>query len=202
MNRGHCIAALLAAGAITAPASAVLNEFSLADGYSGAFATPVWTYHPNWSFGSGASGGDYVAQHGYGAGFPFGEPFGLVLRNDNPPNNFRLRYAIDAADLGDANPLAVAGNTITLGFDASGYYGSGYSSAAPMLAMGFGGTATNPGFRLAFSNNSRVMYSDPSNNLIEPTYAITNSYWNRFQLVMNFTTFTYDLSVSTTTGNT
>ncbi len=196
------ISAVLSLSAVsTSPAMAILNEFSVADGYGGAFSTPVWTYHPNWFFDSGTSGNNYVAQHGYGSGFPFAEPFGLVFRNDIPPSNFRLRYAFDAADLGGANPASVGGSTITLGWDINGFMGSGNSPVIPLLALGFGGTATSPGFRVAISNNSKIMYSDPSNNLVESTYSIGSSQWNRVSLTMDFSTFTYDLSVSTTTGN-
>ena len=192
--------ALVAAAA--APAHAILNEFSVADGYSGAFSTPVWTYHPNWSLYSGTTGSNYVAQHGYGAGFPFGEPFGLVVRNDNGgSNNFVLHYSMDPGDIGGATPSNVAGQKIIIGFDANGYYGSGNITPSPMVTLGFGGTPSNPGMQIAISNNTRFMYSDPSNNLIEsPVGLITH--WNRVQLVMDFNTFTYDLSMSSCTGNT
>jgi MYXO-CTERM domain-containing protein len=203
MNRFTTLSlALAAAAAASTPAFGILNEFSIADGYNGAFSTPVWTYHPNWSLYSGTTGSNYVAQHGYGAGFPFGEPFGLVVRNDNGgSNNFILRYNVDAGDIGGANPSNVSGQRITIGFDANGYYGSGNITPSPMVTLGFGGTPSNPGMQIALSNNTRFMYSDPSNNLIESPIGLL-TYWNRVSLTMDFNTNTYDLSMSSCTGNT
>ena len=194
--------ALAAAAFAASPAFGILNEFSVSDGYSGAFATPVWTYHPNWYFASGSSGSNYVSQHGYGSGFAVTEPFGLVFRNDNGgANTFGLRYAFDAADLAGVSPSSVAGSKITIGFDVNGYYGSGNINPVPMLVMGFGGTATNPGMRIAISNNTRFMYSDPSNNLIESPVSFL-TYWNRVELTLDFVLNTYDLKMSSCTGNT
>lgn len=203
MHRPMLSLALATVGfaAAAAPSFGILNEFSVSDGYMGAFSTPVWTYHPNWSFVSGNSGSNYVSQHGYGSGFALTEPFGLVFRNDNGgSNNWRLRYGFDPGDLGGANPSNLAGNFVTITFDVNGYFGSGNSVAAPMLVMGFGGTASAPGFRIAISNNTRWMTSDPSNNLVESPVAYM-TYWNRMSLNIDFVNQTYDLGMYACTGN-
>lgn len=206
MNRTSMLSCALAAAALvgaTPRAHAILNEFSVADGYNFPFSTPVWTYHPNWSLYSGTTGSNYVAQHGYGAGFPFGEPFGLVVRNDNGgSNNFVLHYSVDSGDIGGANPANVAGNKITIGFDMNGYYGSGNTIPSPMVTLGFGGaTPGAAGVQIAISNNTKLMYSDPSNNLVESSVGLL-TYWNRVEVALDFSTFTYDLSMSSCVGNT
>lgn len=193
--------ATLGFAAAAAPSFGILNEFSVSDGYSGAFSTPVWTYHPNWSFVSGSAGSNYVAQHGYGSGFALTEPFGLVFRNDNGgSNNWRLNYQFDPGDLGGANPSSLAGNVVTIGFDVNGFYGSTSGPGTAMVGMGFGGTSTNPAFKIAISSNTRWMYSDPSNNLIESPVGFL-THWNRMALTINFITQSYDLGMYSCTGN-
>ena len=108
---------------------------------------------------------------------------------------------MDPGDIGGANPSNVAGNKITIGFDVNGFYGSGNTIPSPMVTLGFGGTPTSPGMQIAISNNTRFMYSDPSNNLIESPVGFL-TYWNRVSLTMDFNTNTYDLSMSSCTGNT
>jgi hypothetical protein len=187
--------------ALCASATAKLNEFSVADGYQNPFSTPVWTYNPMWTFDGGTLGGNYVAQHGYGAGFPNGEPFALVIRNDNPSSAFQFSYAFEAFDLGGASPGAVGGQTVQIAWDMNGYFGTGATATAPMLVMGFGGTRSNPRMRMGFSNQNKIMYSDAANNLVESTYVMNSGWWSRVALTMNFATSTYDLSVTTMTGN-
>ena len=196
------IAALSAALCAAGSTLAKLNEFSVADGYQSPFSTPVWTYNPLWSFDGGTLGGHYVAQHGYGAGFPFGEPFGLVVRNDNgPPSAYQFSYNFEAFDLGGVSPGAVAGQRIRIDFDLNGYFGTGATTTAPMLVMAFGGTRTSPGMRLAFSNQNKYMYSNASGALVESSTLVNSGWWSRVGLTLDFATATYDLEVSTMTGN-
>jgi hypothetical protein len=190
-------AALCAAGS----AHAILNEFSIADGYSGAFSTRVWTYNPRWNFDGGTIGGNYVAQHGYGLGFPAGEPFGLVVRNDNPSSAYQFSYNFEPFDLGGVAPAAVAGQRIRVEFDLNGYFATGATATAPMLVMGFGGTRANPGFRIGFSNQNKFMYSNGANTLIESSTVLTSGWWEKVSITMDFASNTYDLDVSTMTGN-
>ncbi len=203
MKRSIALVVISVAAGMAQQAHAVLNEFSVADGYTGAFSTRVWTYNALWSFDGGNVGSNYVAQHGYGAGFPFAEPFGLVIRNDVNADNYRFSYNFVAADLGGTAPNAVAGGTITIGFDVMGVFsqGSTIANSASKLNMVFGGTRTSPGLTLGFSDSNKLMYSDAAGNLLEYSgYTLPGS-WSRVTLAMNFATSTYDLKLSSLTGN-
>lgn len=195
------IAAVAPVAGLMHPAWGILNEFSLADGYSGAFSTRVWTYHPLWSFDGGSIGNNYVAQHGYGSGFPYSEPFGLVIRNDAPPSAYAFSYQFEPADLAGINPANPAGHVITMTFDHMGTYGGGGTVGVPMFVMAFGGTRANPGFRIGWSSNARMMYSDPNNNLIESSVPGVPTQWTRIFLQMDFVNYTYDLAVGSMTGS-
>ena len=180
-------------------AAADLNQFNTSDGYMSPFATSVWTYNPLWSFDGGALGSNYVSQHGYGSGGAFAAPFGLVVRNDAPAGNFRFSYDFTSFDLGGANPNSISGpgSSVTITFDVQPVFfqNSMVNNNSPMLTMGFGGTATNPGVRLGFSDNNNLMYSDAFGNLQTHTANPIFTNWHRIALTMYFDTSTYDLVV-------
>lgn len=198
MPRHALIVSLVVACAGTG-ASADLNQFDISDGYMGAFATSVWTYHPLWSFDGGAIGGNYVSQHGYGFGGAFAAPFGLVVRNDNPAGNYRFSYDFTSFDLGGANPNSISGpgSSVTISFDVQPVFfqNSTVNNNSAMLTMGFGGTATNPGVEIGFSDNNNLMFSDAFGNLQTYTTNQLGTNWHRISLTMYFDTFTYDLTV-------
>lgn len=180
-------------------ATAQLNQFDPGDGYMGAFSTPVWTYHPQWFFDGGTVGSNYVSQHGYGSGGAFGAPFGLVVRNDSAAANYRFHYDFTPFDLGGANPNSISGPgaMVTISFDVQPVFfqNSSINNNSAMLTMGFGGTATNPGVRLGFSDGNELMYSDALGNLQTYTANQLFTSWHRISLTMHFDTSTYDLIV-------
>ena len=53
MQRFNATLFLLILAIAAGPAAAVLNEFSVADGYMSPFSTRVWTYNSLWSFDGG-----------------------------------------------------------------------------------------------------------------------------------------------------
>jgi hypothetical protein len=191
-------ASLVAICAAAAPAAAQLNQFDFSDGYMGAFATPVWTYHPQWSFSGGTVGSNYVAQHGYGVGGAFGAPFGLVVRNDTPASNYRFAYNFTPFDVGGANPAAISGpgSAVTISFDVQPVFfqNSSVNNNAAMLTMGFGGTAASPGVRIGFSDDNYLMYSDALGNFQTFGTQMNGFAWSRLALTIHFDTSTYDLS--------
>jgi hypothetical protein len=189
---------------LASPAMAILNEFSVSDGYSGAFSTRVWTYNSLWSYdGPGtAPGSNYVAQHGYGSGFATTEPFGLVIRNDSPAMNYRFSYQFEPGDLCGINPASPGGQVLDFSFDVNGWFATGQSSGQARMEMAFGGTRANPGFRIGWSDNNLMMYSDASNNFIQSSINGVPTGWTRIFIRMDFANYTYDLSVGSMTGNT
>lgn len=195
-----CGALLCAAGTA---AHAQLNEFDPADGYGFPFSTPFWTYHSQWAFDGGSQGSNYVAQHGYGSGFAFNSPYGMVVRNDSPGSNFRFSYQFIASDLGGVNPSNVSGQSITIGWDLMGQWNqfSFNANQAPKMAMAFGGTRSSPALTVAISDSNKLMYSDAFNNLIESNAYTIGGGWSRVSLTMDFVNSTYDLSISSMTGN-
>lgn len=183
---------------------AKLNEFSVADGYQDPFFTRVWTYNSLWSFDGGTIGSNYVAQHGYAGGFPFGEPFALVIRNDSQPDSYRFSYNFESSDLNGLNPSLITAGKLTMSFDVCSTVNQNSSTAdgVAMLTMGFGGTATTPGLQLGFSDSNYLMYSDSSGNLTEFTGLTLNAMgWDRVELTMDFDANTYDLSVTNLVGS-
>lgn len=201
--RSSLLACLLAF-ALATPASAKLNEFSVADGYMNPFATPVWTYNSFWTFEGGSINSNYVAQHGYGAGFPFGEPFALVVRNDNAAGSYQFRYDFEAFDLAGVNPNAPGANRIAISFDVCSVVSqnSATENNAAMLTMKFGGTRANPGVTLGFSDGNKLMYSDAFGNLLVfPGYTLNAYGWDRITLVLDFFTYTYDLTLESMSGS-
>jgi hypothetical protein len=185
-------------------ARAVLNEFSVADGYMSPFSTRVWTYNGLWSLDGGAIGNNYVAQHGYNAGFATSEPFALVVRNDSPAGNYQFSYNFVPADVAGVNPANMGGNRLTIGFDVCStvFQNSGTANNAAMLTMKFGGTAGSPGLTLGFSDSNYLMWSNGAGVLSQYTgYQLNGASWDRITLVMNFATDTYDLFVQPMTGN-
>ena len=196
--------ALLLALLMSSPAHALLNEFSNADGYMSPFSTRVWTYNPLWHFDGGTIGSNYVAQHGYNAGFAFGEPFALVVRNDSAADNYRFSYDFESADLGGLNPASIGSGKLTMSFDVCSTVAqnSGTANGSPMLTMKFGGTPTAPGLTLGFSDSNYLMWSDGGGSLNEYTgYTLNASSWDRVTLTMDFATAQYDLSVASMTGD-
>lgn len=199
--RRHTLSVSIAALTSGAVASGALNEFSVADGYMSPFATSTWTYNPFWTLESSTMNGNYVAQHGYGSGGAFAEPFGLVIRNDNPAGNYRWNYQMQSSDLGGLNPAALSGQKVALSFDSRIFASGSVADGQPMVGMAFGGTRANPAVSIGFSDSSRLMYSDASNNLTEYTgYNLASSQWSRINITFDFNTFTYDLSVDQLTG--
>lgn len=185
-------------------AAAVLNEFSLADGYQSPFSTRVWTYNSLWQFDGGAINNNYVAQHGYNSGFALNEPFALVVRNDNSAGSYQFSYDFVPADLAGLNPAAVNANTLTLTFDVCSTVAqnSGTANNAAMMTMAFGGTRSAPGLTLGFSDSNRLMWSDAGGNLHEfGGYTLNGSGWDRVTLTMDFSADTYDLSVAQMSGD-
>lgn len=196
--------AVLAVVFAATPAMALLNEFSVADGYMSPFSTRVWTYNSLWSFDGGTINNNYVAQHGYNSGFAFNEPFALVVRNDNASDNYRFSYNFEAADLAGLNPASVGSAILTLNFDVCSTVAqnSGTTNNAAMMTMKFGGTAAAPGLTLGFSDSNYLMWSDSGGTLNEYTgYTLNGSGWDRITLVMDFGTDTYDLVVQQMTGD-
>jgi hypothetical protein len=195
----------LSAAVAAAPnAHALLNEFSVADGYMNPFSTRVWTYNSLWSFDGGALGSNYVAQHGYNAGFALNEPFALVVRNDSPAGNYRFSYNFVPGDLAGLNPASIPSAKLTIGFDVCSTVAQNSSTAnnVPMMTMKFGGTVASPGLTLGFSDSNYLMYSNGAGVLNQFTgYQLNQSSWDRVTLVMDFGTDTYDLMVSPMTGN-
>ncbi len=195
----------LIAGLVSAPqAGAVLNEFSPADGYNSPFATRVWTYNPLWTFDGGSLNNNYVAQHGYNSGFAFGEPFALVVRNDNAAGNYRFHYDFEAADLAGWNPASLGSNILSLTFDVCSTVAqnSGTDNGATMMSMGFGGTAASPGLTLGFSDSNNLLWSDGTGALNEFNgYTLNGGGWDRITLKMNFGADTYDLTIDQMTGD-
>ncbi len=194
--------ALIVSGVVAcagATASADLNQFDISDGYMGAFATSVWTYNSLWTFDGGTLGSNYVSQHGYGSGGAFGAPFGLVVRNDSPASNYRFSYGFTPFDLGGANPNSISGpgTSVAISFDVQPVFfqNSSMNNNAAMLTMAFGGTATNPGVKIGFSDNNNLMYSDSAGNLQTYTTNQLFTSWHRITLTMYFDTSTYDLVV-------
>ena len=197
------IAALLSLATVPS-AMALLGEFSLSDGYMSPFSTRVWTYNPFWSLDGGTLNNNYVAQHGYNAGFALGEPFALVVRNDNAAGNYRFSYDFEAADLGGLNPSSIPTEVLTLTFDVCSTVAqnSGTADGVAMLTMAFGGTATAPGLTLGYSDSNYLMWSDAGGNLNEYTgYTLNSGGWDRVTLTMDFGADTYDLSIDRKTGD-
>jgi hypothetical protein len=198
------LAFLIAFAMIVAPSKAALLEFSVVNGYNFPFATPVWTYNTLWTFDGGPIGSNYVAQHGYNAGFAFGEPFALVIRNDSAPANYRFHYDFQPVDVAGLNPANLNNSVLALTFDVCStvFQNSQTANNSPMVTMKFGGTAVNPGMTLAFSDSNQLMYSNGAGNLIPFTgYTLNGSGWDRVTLKLNFMTDTYDLSIDQMTGN-
>lgn len=188
---------------VAGSAAAKLNEFSVADGYQSPFSTPVWTYNSLWTFDGGAIGNNYVAQHGYGTGFAFNEPYALVLRNDNPSGNYRFSYQFEPFDLAGHNPSSLAGQKVSITFDTLISAGGSTPNNQPMAVMAFGGTRAAPAMSIGFSDSDRLMYSDASNNLTEYLgYSLGAGGWERITLTFDFAAFTYDLVIQEMTGNT
>ncbi len=182
----------------------MLREFSVVDGYNTPYSTRVWTYNPLWSLDGGTIDNNYVAQHGYNSGFPFGEPFALVIRNDNAANNYKFSYDFEAADLAGLNPASVGIDTLTLTFDVCSTVAGGSTTAnnVAMLTMAFGGTAANPGLTLGFSDSNYLMWSNAAGVLNEYTgYTLNGTGWDRISLTMDFNTDTYDLVIDQMTGD-
>ncbi|NQT88623.1 PEP-CTERM sorting domain-containing protein [bacterium] len=185
------------------PAHALLQQFSVADGYQDPFYTRVWTYNSLWHLDGGALGNNYVAQHGYGAGFAFSEPYALVVRNDNPAGNYLFSYDFESADLGGVNPAALTNEIVQIQFDACSTVAQNTTNAVgdPMLTMAFGGTRANPGLTLGFSDGNHLMWSDAAGVLQEyGAYTLNSGGWDRITLAMDFANDTYDVSVSSMTG--
>ncbi len=183
---------------------ATLNEFSAADGYGSPFWTRVWTYNSLWSFDGGNISNNYVAQHGYGAGFPFAEPFALVIRNDNTADNYQFSYAFEAFDLGGVNPNAPGTARIAITFDVCSvvHQNSSTDNGAAMLTFKFGGTRANPGVTIGFSDANKLMYSDAGGNLqIFAGYTLNGAGWDRITLTLDFGSGTYDLQVESMSGS-
>ncbi len=196
--------ALLLMLAIASPAHALLNEFSVADGYMNPFSTRVWTYNSLWHLDGGSINSNYVAQHGYNAGFALGEPFALVVRNDSTPDNYRFSYDFESADLGGLNPASIGPAKLTMTFDVCSTVAQNSSTDnnVAMMTMKFGGSAAASGLTLGFSDSNNLMWSDGTGSLNEFTgYTLNGTGWDRVQLVMDFATDTYDLSVSPMTGD-
>ena len=205
INTRICLV-LAATAALLAPSSAhaVLNEFSVADGYMNPFSTRVWTYNGLWSFDGGAIGNNYVAQHGYNAGFATSEPFALVVRNDSSAGNYRFSYNFVPADVAGLNPASITSSKLTIGFDVCSTVAqnSGTANNAAMMTMKFGGTSASPGLTLGFSDSNYLMWSNGAGVLSQYTgYQLNGGSWDRVSLVMDFATDTYDLFVSPMTGN-
>ena len=185
-------------------ASAVLNEFSIADGYMGAHATRVWTYNPLWHFDGGNINGNYVAQHGYNSGFALNEPYGLVVRNDNAADNYQFSYDVQSVDVAGLNPAAMGSNILVLTFDVCAVtaQNSGQDDNATMFRMDFGGTRANPGMTLGFSDANKLMWSDAAGTLHEYNgYTLNQGGWDRVSLKLDFGNDTYDLVVEQMTGD-
>lgn len=185
------------------PAHALLNEFSVADGYMSPFSTRVWTYNSLWTFDGGALGSNYVAQHGYNAGFAFNEPFALVVRNDSAPGSYQFHYDFQPADLAGETPSSISPTTLSIIFDVCSTVAQNSQTAngTPMLTMAFGPLGT-PALTLGFSDSNYLMWSDSSGNLNEFTgYTLNSTSWDRVYLTMDFTSFTYDLSVASMIGD-
>lgn len=185
-------------------ASALLREFSVVDGYNSPFATRVWDYNPLWSLDGGNINSNYVAQHGYNAGFALTEPYALVIRNDNTADSYQFSYDFVAADLAGLNPASIPSDTLTLMFDVCSTVAAGSTTAnnSAMLTMAFGGTAANPGLTLGYSDSNYLMWSNGAGVLTEYTgYTLNGSGWDRISLTMDFATDTYDLVVEQMTGD-
>lgn len=190
--------------ALAVPAAAKLNEFSPADGYGSPFSTRVWTYNAFWSFDGGTIDNNYVAQHGYGAGFPFAEPFALVIRNDNAANSYQFSYNFEPFDLAGVNPNAPGSARIAITFDVCSVVSqnSTVDNGAKMLTMKFGGTRANPAMTLGFSDGNKLMYSDSAGNLqIFGGYTLNGAGWDRITLILDFGAQTYDLVLEGLTGS-
>jgi hypothetical protein len=189
---------------IASTSRAALLEFSVANGYNFPFSTPVWTYNTLWTFDGGPIGSNYVAQHGYNAGFALTEPFALVIRNDSAPANYRFHYDFQPVDVAGFNPANLNNTILALTFDVCStvFQNSQTANNAPMVTMKFGGTAVNPGMTLAFSDSNQLMYSNGAGNLIPFNgYTLNGFGWDRVTLKLNFMTDTYDLSIDQMTGN-
>ncbi|MEM8945374.1 MAG: hypothetical protein AAGD11_09335 [Planctomycetota bacterium] len=199
MNKIKYLFALAVLALATQPAHAILNEFSVADGYSGAFSTRFWTYNPLWSFDGGTLNNNYVAQHGYNAGFALAEPFAMVVRNDNAAGNYLFSYSFEPGDIAGLNPTSVGSNILVLEFDVCVVTGqnSGTANNAPMMTMDFGGTRASPGMTIAFNDSNRLMWSDAAGNLNEfAGYTHNQSGWDRITLKLDFDADVYDLSIT------
>ena len=183
---------------------ALLNDFEPGDGYMSPFSTRVWTYNPFWSFDGGAIGNNYVAQHGYNAGFALNTPFALVVRNDSPAGNYRFSYNFEPADLAGQNPASLPAAKVAISFDVCSTVAQNSQTAngAPMMTMKFGGTAASPGVTLGFSDSNKLMWSNGAGVLTEfPGYTLNGSGWDRVTLQMDFATDLYDLKVEQMTGS-
>lgn len=183
---------------------AKLGDFEVADGYMNPFSTRVWTYNSLWTLDGGVIGDNYVAQHGYNAGFAMTTPFALVVRNDNPASNYRFSYDFQPVDLGGLNPASLGSARIAIAFDVCSTVAQNSQTAngAAMMTMRFGGSATAPGVSLGFSDANKLMFSNAAGVLTEFTgYTLNGSGWDRVTLELDFASDTYDLSVASMTGN-